>query len=48
MGKKIKYVEDVIGSAAQNEIKNLKNGEILLLEMSCKLRQKSIEYTGVK
>ncbi len=32
MGKKIKYVEDVIGSAAQNEIKNLKSGEILLLD----------------
>ncbi|MFB5627948.1 MAG: phosphoglycerate kinase [Nitrosarchaeum sp.] len=32
MGRKIKYVEDAIGSAAQNEIKNLKNGEILLLD----------------
>ena len=32
MGKKIKYVEDVIGVAAQNEIKNLKSGEILLLD----------------
>jgi phosphoglycerate kinase len=32
LGKKIKYVEDTIGSAAQNEIKNLKNGEILLLD----------------
>ncbi|MFB5628800.1 MAG: phosphoglycerate kinase [Nitrosarchaeum sp.] len=32
MGRKIKYVEDTIGSAAQNEIKNLKNGEILLLD----------------
>ena len=30
--KDIKYVQDVIGSAAQNEIKNLKNGEILLLD----------------
>ena len=30
--KKVKYVEDVIGSAAQNEIKNLKNGEVLLLD----------------
>ncbi len=32
MGKKIKYVEDVIGVAAQNEIRNLKSGEILLLD----------------
>ena len=32
VGKKIKYVEDVIGEAAQNAIKNLQNGEILLLD----------------
>ncbi len=32
LGKKIKYVEDVIGTASQNEIKNLKSGEILLLD----------------
>jgi len=32
LGRDIKYVEDVIGSAAQNEIKTLKNGEILLLD----------------
>ena len=32
LNKKIKYVEDVIGQAAQNEIKNLQNGEILLLD----------------
>ena len=32
LNKKIKYVEDVIGQAAQEEIKNLKNGEILLLD----------------
>ena len=30
--KDIKYVQDVIGSAAQNEIKNLKNGDVLLLD----------------
>jgi len=30
--KDIKYVQDVIGSDAQNEIKNLKNGEVLLLD----------------
>ena len=32
LDKDIKYVEDVIGQAAQNEIKNLKDGEILLLD----------------
>jgi len=32
LNKKIRYVEDVIGQAAQNEIKNLKDGEILLLD----------------
>ncbi|QUC63993.1 phosphoglycerate kinase [Nitrosopumilus sp. K4] len=32
MGKKIKYVEDVIGEAAQNAIRDLQNGEILLLD----------------
>ena len=30
--RKIKYVEDVIGEAAQNAIKNLEDGEILLLD----------------
>jgi len=32
MGQKIKYVEDTIGEAAQNAIKNLENGDILLLD----------------
>ena len=32
LGKKIKYVEDVIGETAQNAIKNLQDGEILLLD----------------
>ena len=32
LNKKIKYVEDVIGETAQNEIKNLQTGEILLLD----------------
>ena len=32
MNKKIKYVEDVIGESAQNAIKNLQSGEILLLD----------------
>ena len=32
LGRKIKYVEDVIGESARKEIKNLKRGEILLLD----------------
>ena len=32
MNKKIKYVEDTIGEAAQEAIKNLESGEILLLD----------------
>lgn len=32
LNRKVKYVEDVIGTSAQNEIKNLKNGEVLLLD----------------
>lgn len=32
LNKKIKYVEDVIGQAAQEAIKNLNDGEILLLD----------------
>ena len=32
LNRKIKYVEDVIGEAAQNEIKSLKAGEILVLD----------------
>ncbi len=32
IGRKIKYVEDTIGEAAQNAIKNLEDGEILLLD----------------
>jgi len=30
--RKIKYVEDVIGTTAQNEIKNMQDGDILLLD----------------
>ncbi|MCH8833711.1 MAG: phosphoglycerate kinase [Thaumarchaeota archaeon] len=32
LNRDIKYVQDVIGSAAKNEIESLKNGEILLLD----------------
>ncbi|HET8720049.1 MAG TPA: phosphoglycerate kinase, partial [Candidatus Nitrosotenuis sp.] len=32
LGKKIKYVQDVIGSLAQEEIKKMKSGDIILLD----------------
>ena len=32
LGRKIKYIEDVIGSEAQKEIKNMKDGDIILLD----------------
>ncbi len=32
LNRKIKYVQDVIGPSAQNEIKNMKDGDILLLD----------------
>ena len=32
LNRKIKYVQDVIGSEAQREIKNMKNGDVLLLD----------------
>ncbi len=32
LNRKIKYVQDVIGTSAQNEIKNMKDGDILLLD----------------
>jgi len=32
LNRKIKYVQDVIGTSAQNEIKNMKDGDVLLLD----------------
>jgi len=45
MGKKIKYVEDVIGEAAQNAIKNLENGDILLLDNLRLCAEENYEFT---
>jgi len=45
MGKKIKYVEDVIGEAAQNAIKNLDNGDILLLDNLRLCAEENYEFT---
>jgi phosphoglycerate kinase len=45
MGKKIKYVEDVIGEAAQNAIKNLDDGDILLLDNLRLCAEENYEFT---
>ena len=45
LGLDIKYVPDVIGHAAQNEIKNLKNGEILLLDNLRLCAEENYEFT---
>ena len=45
MGRKIKYVEDTIGEAAQNAIKNLGDGEILLLDNLRLCAEENYEFT---
>ena len=45
MNKKIKYVEDVIGEAAQDAIKNLENGDILLLDNLRLCAEENYEFT---
>jgi phosphoglycerate kinase len=45
MGRKIKYVEDTIGEAAQNAIKNLEDGEILLLDNLRLCAEENYEFT---
>jgi phosphoglycerate kinase len=45
LGRDIKYVEDVIGSEAQKEIKNMKNGEILLLDNLRLCAEENYEFT---
>jgi len=45
LDRKIKYVEDVIGTSAQNEIKNLKSGEILLLDNLRLCAEENYEFT---
>jgi len=45
MGRKIKYVEDTIGEAAQNAIKNLEEGEILLLDNLRLCAEENYEFT---
>ena len=45
LGRKIKYVEDVIGVEAQREIKNMKNGEIILLDNLRLCAEENYEFT---
>ncbi|MDC4231023.1 MAG: phosphoglycerate kinase [Nitrosopumilus sp.] len=45
MNKKIKYVEDVIGEAAQSAIKNLEDGDILLLDNLRLCAEENYEFT---
>ena len=45
MNKKIKYVEDTIGEAAQNAIKSLEDGEILLLDNLRLCAEENYEFT---
>jgi phosphoglycerate kinase len=45
LDRDIKYVEDVIGSEAQREIKNMKNGDILLLDNLRLCAEENYEFT---
>ncbi|MDH3313010.1 MAG: phosphoglycerate kinase [Nitrosopumilus sp.] len=45
MNREIKYVEDTIGEAAQNAIKNLEDGEILLLDNLRLCAEENYEFT---
>lgn len=45
LNKDIKYVQDVIGTSAQNEIKNLKRGEVLLLDNLRLCAEENYEFT---
>lgn len=45
VGRKIKYIQDVIGSLAQSEIKNMKDGDILLLDNLRLCAEENYEFT---
>ena len=45
LGRRIKYVEDVIGAEAQREIKNIKSGEIILLDNLRLCAEENYEFT---
>ncbi len=46
LGRKIKYVEDVIGSEAQNAIKNMKDGDIILLDNVRLCAEENYEFSA--
>ncbi|HJT10288.1 MAG TPA: phosphoglycerate kinase [Candidatus Nitrosotalea sp.] len=46
LGRKIKYVEDVIGSEAQNTIKNMKDGDIVLLDNVRLCAEENYEFSA--
>jgi len=46
VNRKIKYVDDVIGTAAQNEIQKLNDGEILLLDNLRLCAEENYEFTN--
>jgi len=46
LGRKITYVDDVIGATAQNEIKKLENGQILLLDNLRLCAEENYEFSG--
>jgi len=45
LGREVKFVEDVFGEAARAAIKNLKDGEVLLLENLRFAAEENFEYT---
>jgi phosphoglycerate kinase len=46
LGRKIRYVEDVIGSDAQREIKNMKNGDIIMLDNLRLCAEENYEFSS--
>ncbi|HJU13393.1 MAG TPA: phosphoglycerate kinase [Candidatus Nitrosotalea sp.] len=46
LGRKIKYVEDVIGSEAQNAIRNMKDGDIILLDNVRLCAEENYEFSA--
>jgi len=48
LNRKIKYVQDVIGSEAQREIKSMKNGDMLLLDNLRLCAEENYEFAPVE
>lgn len=48
LGKKVQYVDDIFGSHAQNTIKSMKNGDVVLLENVRFFSEESLERTSVE